>query len=31
MILTTLWRIAYAAGTGYFTNRLLYTMCLNSV
>ena len=22
MILTTLWRIAYAAGTGYFTNRL---------
>ena len=22
MIITTLWRIAYAAGTGYFTNRL---------
>jgi hypothetical protein len=27
----TFWSMAVLNGLGYFTNRLLYTMCLNSV
>jgi hypothetical protein len=25
------WSMVFMNGIGYFTNRLLYTMCLNSV